>query len=55
MKRQNNIFFRKPSNNPYRIFFLLILILGGVWLVRQVDQGKINRHFTPTPTPTRGA
>ena len=55
MKNQRDIFFRKPTTNPYRIFILLILILGGIWLIRQVDQGNIQRPFTPTPTPTRVA
>ena len=55
MKRQSDIFFRKPATNPYRIFILLILIMGGIWLIRQMEQGKITRPFTPTPTPTRVA
>ncbi len=55
MKHQQNIFFRKPATNPYRIFILLIMILGGVWLVRQLETGGIQRPFTPTPTPTRVA
>lgn len=55
MKRQSDIFFRKPTTNPYRIFILLILIMGGIWLIRQVELGNITRPFTPTPTPTRVA
>lgn len=55
MSRQSNIFFRKPTTNPYRIFFLLVLILGGIWLIRQVELGYIQRPFLPTPTPTRVA
>jgi tetratricopeptide (TPR) repeat protein len=55
MKQQRNIFFRKPTTNPYRIFFLLVLVLGGVWLIRQLETGGIQRPFTPTPTPTRVA
>ena len=55
MKRQHDIFFRKPAANPYRIFILLILIMGGIWLVMQVEKGNIARPFTPTPTPTRVA
>ena len=53
MNRQKNIFFRKPTTNPYRIFILLLLILGGIWLIRQMETGQIRRPFTPTPTPTR--
>ncbi len=55
MKRQPNLFFRKPTTNPYRIFILLALILGAIWLMRQVEQGQIARPFTPTATPTRVA
>ncbi len=53
MNRQQNIFFRKPSTNPYRIFLLLVLVLGGIWLVRQLETGAIQRPFMPTPPPTR--
>lgn len=53
MNRNRNIFFRKPTTNPYRIFILLLLILGGVWLIRQLEDGVIRSPFTPTPTPTR--
>lgn len=55
MKNGQNIFFRKSSVNPYRIFFLITLILGGIWLIRQVSVGKIQPLFLPTPTPTRTA
>ncbi|NQU30500.1 MAG: tetratricopeptide repeat protein, partial [Anaerolineae bacterium] len=55
MSRQSNIFFRKPTTNPYRIFLLLVFILGGIWLIRQVELGNIQRPFLPTPTPTRVA
>ncbi len=55
MKNQRDIFFRKPTTNPYRIFILLLLIMGMIWLIRQMEQGNITRPFTPTPTPTRVA
>lgn len=55
MKDQQDIFFRKPATNPYRIFGLLLLIFGSIWYIRQVEAGKITRPFTPTPTPTRVA
>lgn len=53
MNRQKNIFFRKPTTNPYRIFVLLLLIFGGIWLIRQIENGQVRSPFTPTPTPTR--
>ena len=31
------------------------MILGGVWLIRKVDQGEVKPLFLPTPTPTRYA
>ena len=53
MSSQKNIFFRKPTTNPYRIFTLLLMVLGGVWLIRQLESGAVRSPFTPTPTPTR--
>ena len=53
MSSQKNIFFRKPATNPYRIFTLLLMVLGGVWLIRQLESGAVRSPFTPTPTPTR--
>ena len=47
------LFHRKQSPNIYRLFFLLVLILGGVWFVRQIDRGDVKPLFLPTPTPTR--
>jgi len=47
------LFYRKRGPNIYRLFFLIVMILGGVWLIRQVDQGDVKPLFLPTPTPTR--
>lgn len=44
-----------PRSNPYRVLVLLILILGGYWLIRQVKTGRVQPLFSPTPTPTRTA
>ncbi len=49
------IFRRRPESNIYRMFFWLILILGGIWLIRQVQQGDVKPLFLPTATPTRTA
>lgn len=54
MKRQRNLFFRKPNTSPYRLFTLMVLILGGVWLIGQIEKGEF-QPFAPTPTPTRVA
>jgi tetratricopeptide (TPR) repeat protein len=37
------------------MFFWIVLILGGIWLIRSVQQGEIKPLFQPTPTPTRFA
>lgn len=52
---QRPIFNRKPESNLYRMFFWIVLVLGGFWLIRQVEQGNIKPLFLPTPTPTRNA
>ncbi len=50
---RRNLFYRKQGPNIYRLFFLIVMILGGVWLVRKVDQGDIKPLFLPTANPTR--
>ena len=50
---RRNLFYRKQGPNIYRLFFLIVMILGGVWLIRQVDQGEVKPLFMPSPTPTR--
>lgn len=47
------IFNRRPQSNLYRMFLWIVLILGGVWLIRQVQIGDVKPLFLPTPTPTR--
>jgi len=51
--RRRDLFYRKPQTSLYRIFLLLVLILGGVWFLRQINSGEIQPLFQPTPTPTR--
>jgi len=48
-----NLFYRKQGPNIYRLFFLIVMILGGVWLIRKVDQGEVRPLFLPTSRPTR--
>lgn len=50
---RRELFYKKPHTSIYRLFILVLLILGGIWLIRGVDQGEIERPFTPTATPTR--
>ena len=51
--RRRDLFYRKPQTNLYRLFALMVMILGGVWLLRQINSGDIQPLFQPTPTPTR--
>ena len=50
---RRNLFHQRPRVNIYRLFTLIVTILGGIWLIRQLDQGEIKPLFLPTPTPTR--
>lgn len=48
------IFRRAPNrSNPYRVLGLLVLILIGVFVYREFDQGRIVSPYAATPTPTR--
>jgi len=47
------LFNRKPQSNIYRMFLWVMLILGGVWMIQQINRGEIKPLFEPTPTPTR--
>lgn len=49
------LFRRRDQSSVYRMFFWVILILAGIWLIRAVDQGDVKPLFLPTPTPTRFA
>jgi hypothetical protein len=43
----------RSKSNPYRILLLVCLILGGIWLLLQLNRGQVQSPFNPTPTPTR--
>jgi tetratricopeptide (TPR) repeat protein len=47
------LFRRRPESNLYRMFFWVVLILAGIWLIREVQRGEVKPLFVPTPTPTR--
>lgn len=49
------IFNRKSESNVYRAFFWVILALGGVWLIIQLERGLIKSPFQAAPPPTRTA
>jgi tetratricopeptide (TPR) repeat protein len=45
----------KPTSNPYRMLIWIVLVLGGVLLIRAVNIGQLQPLFSPTLTPTRSA
>ena len=47
------LFTRRPESNLYRMFFYLIMGLGGIWLILQIRGGEIKSPFEPAPAPTR--
>jgi tetratricopeptide (TPR) repeat protein len=49
------LFHRKPQSNIYRMFLWVVMILGGVWILQQLDRGEIKPLFQPTALPTRAA
>ena len=38
---RRDLFYRRPRSNLYRLFAIILLILGGVWLIRKADSGEI--------------
>ena len=55
ISQKRGLFRRRDQPNIYRMFFWVVLILGGVWLIRSVNSGDIKPLFQPAPTPTRFA
>lgn len=47
------LFNRRPQSNIYRMFLWVVMILGGVWMLQQLNKGDIKPLFDPTSTPTR--
>ena len=47
------LFHRRPQSNIYRMFLWVVMILGGVWILQQLDKGEIKPLFEATPLPTR--
>jgi tetratricopeptide (TPR) repeat protein len=52
---RRSLFRRRDETSLYRMFFFVVLILAGIWLIRSVQQGDVKPLFLPTPTPTRFA
>jgi len=55
--RQRRTLFHEtgPTSNPYRMMFWGVLIVAGLFMIWNIDTGKIQPLFIPTPTATRGA
>ncbi|MCC6259809.1 MAG: tetratricopeptide repeat protein [Anaerolineales bacterium] len=51
--KKRAIFTRRNQSNVYRMFFWIVLSLGGIWLIRAVHRGEVKPLFLPTSTPTR--
>ena len=49
------LFRRQTHSSVYRVFFLALLTLWGIWIIRGVDIGTIQQAGVPTPTATRAA
>ncbi len=47
------LFNRRPQSNIYRMFIYIVMLLGAVWILQQVNRGDIQPLFKPTPIPTR--
>lgn len=53
VNQRRPLFHRKPQTNIYRMFLWVVMLLGGVWMLQQMDKGEIKPLFEATPTPTR--
>lgn len=47
------LFNRKPQSNIYRMFLWIVMLLGGIWMLQQINTGEIKPLFLATATPTR--
>ena len=47
------LFNRKPQSNIYRMFLWVVMLLGGIWMLQQINTGEIKPLFQATPLPTR--
>ncbi|MCZ2128018.1 MAG: tetratricopeptide repeat protein [Anaerolineales bacterium] len=52
---RRNLFRQRNGTRVYRVFLFVLLILGGIWLIRSVQQGDVKPLFLPTATPTRSS
>ncbi|HZW02462.1 MAG TPA: hypothetical protein VFF68_00940, partial [Anaerolineaceae bacterium] len=52
---QGKSIFRKSQrrSNPYRVVFLLTVLIAVLFIYRTYASGAVAPPFSPTPTPTR--
>jgi tetratricopeptide (TPR) repeat protein len=50
---RRSLFHRRSQSNIYRMFLWVVMLLGGVWMLQQMNRGEIKPLFEATPTPTR--
>lgn len=43
----------RRSSNPYRVLAMLIVVIGGLFLLQSYDRAQVKPLFDPTPTATR--
>jgi tetratricopeptide (TPR) repeat protein len=53
--RQPHFHPEKRYSNPYRALLYITLIIGGIWLILQINRGAVQPLFLATPPPTRTA
>jgi len=53
VRNRRPLFYHRKKSSIYRVFLWFCVILGGIWLINQVNTGSIQRPFQPSPTPTR--
>jgi tetratricopeptide (TPR) repeat protein len=53
VNRRRPLFNRRPQSNIYRMFLWVVMLLGGVWMLQQMNKGEIKPLFEATPIPTR--
>ena len=47
------LFNRRPQSNIYRMFLWIVMLLGVIWMLQQINTGEIKPLFQATATPTR--
>jgi len=50
-----HLFKPRKKNNPIRIYFLILFIMIGIFIFREINTGNIEKPFLPTSTATRTA